>query len=936
MPLYVRTTVAVAALLAALSAVGQGLAQPWHEDFEGQQSSWREAGSDTQHRIIGHQRIQGDAHAGRSSEWIRLQADVGTYLYLAHDVGRPAIIDELAPSVWVKSDRPGIQIAVRIVLPRTNDPRTGQPLSTVINGTVYNDVGRWQQLQLADLPRLLTRQVHVLRMQYGPKVDQHEAYVDAVLLNVYNGPGTTNLWIDDLEVAGYVPRQNVQPLSVQPAANLTPVDPRGDRPDFRTNENGTVPFGPRDQAPPGDSRSEPPTTPVRLPSVQQVVSAPRHTVRLVQSILVVDDRPMLPRVIRHRGEPLEFLKQVGFNVVWLDRLPSPEILAEADRLGLWLICPPPRPEGAATSLPEFGPQYDGVLVWDLGDNLIEADLEPTARWADQVHAADHRCDRPLICRPRTDLRGFSRSANLLLIDRRPLGTSLEMSDYARWVRQQPLLASLGTPIWTTVQTQPNEALQQQLAGLEQGYAPPAVVSPDQMRLLAYTAVASGSRGLVFLSDSPLDLSDPDTRQRALTLELLNLELERIEPWAAAGTFVAEARSNFKEVSGAVLRTEHARMLMPLWFSRGAQCVPSQSAANAVTLVAPGVPEPFRAYELTPRGAQPLRRQRVDGGLSVTLDEFGLTSQILLANEPSVVGAVDRRATQIGRRIAELERSLAWHKFNTVQAVAGRLESRTRVAQAASWFNTARTDLQSCDAQLAANNAAGAARSAQRATRSLRLIERAYWDAAISKLVSPVTSPAAASFDTLPCHWRFYDRLRAGQRGPNLLVGGDFEDVKAMMQARWQHVLNPSPTVQTSVQLVQEAAHSGRLGVQLVVAPADPKNPPAAIEDPPIIFMSPPVQVQAGQIVCIHGWVQVRTDITASTDGLLIVDSLAGEALADRVHVEKSKEWRQFALYRVATRPGPLNVTFAMSGIGEAWLDDVAIEVLDQPAAMAQR
>ena len=88
-------------------------------------------------------------------------------------------------------------------------------------------------------------------------------------------------------------------------------------------------------------------------------------------------------------------------------------------------------------------------------------------------------NRPLICRPRTDLRGFSRLANVLLIDRRPLGTSFEFDKYATWGRQQPLLASLGTPIWTTVQTQTNEALRQQLALIEPGYAPPLSVAPSR-------------------------------------------------------------------------------------------------------------------------------------------------------------------------------------------------------------------------------------------------------------------------------------------------------------------------------------------------------------------------------------------------------------------------------------------------------------------------
>ena len=102
----------------------------------------------------------------------------------------------------------------------------------------------------------------------------------------------------------------------------------------------------------------------------------------------------------------------------------------------------------------------------------------------------------------------------------------------------------------------------------------------------------------------------------------------------------------------------------------------------------------------------------------------------------------------------------------------------------------------------------------------------------------------------------------------------------------------------------------------------------------MLFTSPAVQVEAGQIVCIHGWVHVPAPITASTDGLLVVDSLSGEALADRIG--QTKGWRQFALYRVAPQSGPMCVTFALSGIGEAWLDDVAIQVLEPRTATIQR
>jgi hypothetical protein len=104
---------------------------------------------------------------------------------------------------------------------------------------------------------------------------------------------------------------------------------------------------------------------------------------------------------------------------------------------------------------------------------------------------------------------------------------------------------------------------------------------------------------------------------------------------------------------------------------------------------------------------------------------------------------------------------------------------------------------------------------------------------------------------------------------------------------------------------------------------EPGKPPAQIESPPLWITSPPVAVQAGELLRIQGWVHVPRPITGSVDGLLIVDSLGGEALAGRI--DKTPRWQQFTLYRVAPQAGPVTVTFALTGIGEAWLDDVTIQ-----------
>ena len=75
----------------------------------------------------------------------------GTEVYLGHDVGRPQLIDELLVTAWVKADRPGIQLAAQVILPRTLDPRTGRPVSTILRGSTFSLPGQWQQLPYREL-----------------------------------------------------------------------------------------------------------------------------------------------------------------------------------------------------------------------------------------------------------------------------------------------------------------------------------------------------------------------------------------------------------------------------------------------------------------------------------------------------------------------------------------------------------------------------------------------------------------------------------------------------------------------------------------------------------------------------------------------------------------------------------------------------------------
>jgi hypothetical protein len=459
--------------------------------------------------------------------------------------------------------------------------------------------------------------------------------------------------------------------------------------------------------------------------------------------------------------------------------------------------------------------------------------------------------------------------------------------------------------------------------------------------LTQTAVAAGSRGLLFLSSSPLNAADPGTLQRAKSMTLLNLNLALVEPWAAAGSFLATADdSSEPRVTGTVLWAKRARLLLPIWSETGSQCVPGQSAANNISLKAPGVPESCNAYELTPGGLHDLPHTYATGGMQVTFNEFGLTSQVLLAQDSLVVNGLMRRSENIGQSAARIERELAAGKYYSTQAVMKQLgEPTTSAKQLRTWTDAAAKSLQMCDAQLAAKDNAAATLSADRAMRALRIIERLYWDEAVnndaarSKGISLVTSPATLSFETLPLHARLISRINRS-RGRNMLPGGNFDDPNLVLSSGWSNLPSVAPEsdrgnaplIQTSADLIPQAAHGGARGLRLTATPLTPESPPAMIETPPVRFVSPTVPAQPGQLVCIHGWVKVPKPITGSVDGLMIYDNFGGEALADRIG--QTAGWRPFILYRIAIQPGGVNVTFALTGLGEAQIDDVGIEVLE--------
>ncbi len=883
----------VLTVLAVLFSGGVLHAQStFREDFEGPAASWSVVSSDAAYRIAAQNRVRQGAYSGEACEQVQLLGNNGSFVYLGHPIRRARVIRELAPSLWLKADRPGLQVFARAVLPRTEDPRTGKPVTTLLPGDRYLQPGQWQPLAVRDVPGLLARQVRVLRSELGPQVDPREAYIDQLLVNIYGGPGLTTVSIDRLEVAGVV--------EPQPGAHAYLAAAYGQ------------------------------------PATQSTFNAPVRQVQLQGALLTVDGRPVLPRIIQHRGEPLDELARLGFNVVQLAEPATAALLAEARRLGIWLIAPPP--SVAQLEQAAITPQYDVVIAWSLGSHLTGEDLQRVRALARALRRHDPRAGRPLVADCHSDLRSYSRIADVLILGGSPIGTSLQLSDYPQWLTERTQFARPGTPIWCRIQTDYDPGLTAQWRTFA-GAPVSAALDSEQIRFLVYASLAAGARGFVFDSHRPLNTSDATTAERRLALEIANLDLRLIEPWATGGSTRTSAHASDPNVSGAMIQTERARLLLPLSAYPDDQFVPNRPPAGPLAFVVPGVPESNNAYALTPASLPPLRHQRVTGGIRVTQERTDSSSMLLMTSDAHVISSLTREIAQTRRRAAELKRQQAMQQFAAVEQVHRRLTPGTVVAvQCDRWLEEARASLAQCQVLWAASDFSGVYREARRTLGALGRVQRARWNESVATWPAKITSPFSVTYATLPYHAQFADRLRQSRVLPSRLPAGDMERLDEMLAAGWKHVEHPVPGVSTKVELSVSEPHSGRTALRLAVWPHEAEQAVTAVETAPVWITTPPVTLEAGQLVRIRGWVRVPQPITGSRDGLLIVDSLSGPALAQRVR--ETSGWQEFTLYRFAPESGPLIVTFALTGLGEVYLDDLSIEPIERAArgaaAQAQR
>ncbi len=696
--------------------------------FNGPEKSWQLLNTGVPVQILAQEITPGGARDGAGFERIVVAAPAGQSALLVCPISRVAVLDELQARLWVNASRPDVQIAVRIVMPRSLDAQRRGPATAIVRGSVYNRPGHWQELHLADVPRLLADQVRVMRAMPGASIDPHEAFVDAVVLLVPGSSTAMELGTDDLEVDG-IPLSPTAASSAQPTGKL-------------------VASKRKSRTPPGSGIVASGQQVVGVPD--KVVSASKEaTVRLQGTTLLVEGRAFLPRVIQWNGESLQFLANCGFNVVQLPAAPTPEQSADAQRYGLWFLCTPEHPDALART--GLGRADDRVLAWQLRDDALELDQNYSMRWAELVRERDTVFGRPVVITPQSNWGAVSKAADIL-IARHPRNGPLRPLEFEAWLEACPQKAQPGTPLWIGISTQADEAVQRQVSALTHVAAPPQCVDPQQLESSVQYACAHNARGFVFQSASSLSATDEPTQQRVVALSLINRRLQLIEPWLAGGKVVEQVPSSDGADTGVLLHVDRARLLIPLPSERGPQTKVKHDfgkpISNEVVFTVPGIPETSQMFYFSPAVMRTMDPQRIAGGTKITLPPTS-GGYVLMTEDPQVIQSLQQRISRDGAKTVQLEHDLA------VRCACASAYGTQRSAQLGFNAELAAREVATVDQQLAQSDSLLAAGQIEQAHNAVAVavhqIERA---TAAQRIAAAVpagleSNPLTTSSDTLP-------------------------------------------------------------------------------------------------------------------------------------------------------------------------------------------
>jgi hypothetical protein len=803
------------------------------DGFETAQPIWQREYSDTTVKLLAQDRSERAAHGGRLSEHFQFDAGLGSQFFVSYAVPRIPISEELSVGLHVRSTRAGVQIFGRVVLPADVDPDTKAPSYVLVPGTIFDQIDRWQRIELVQMLPAIERQARVLRASTRRPVRLDGAYLEKVVVNLMGGAGESEVFLDDLEITP-VPKDSL----------AGPSKP--------------------------ESSGKPAAVPRTADSGLNDGSLAAGRVRLGRNILekLGSDRRFqawIPTAIDAPGASVVKLRQAGLDVIIDDLNSDPERLKSAVDRGFLLMprlsgaTDPAGPDRLLKQISSY-PQRSSVAFWNIADHLgrhrdqktrevelerVRASLAAVRELDDVSHLLTATVDGELPAYARTPT-----GLDMVGIQPRFWASSQSFPETFQYLLQRKRLtvrSNVGGLFWAWIPASTPPEVVRNIWGED---TPPAwgtpPVQPEQLRLMTYLALSAGYRGIAYVGDA--DLTRPAGEALLLEMHFLNLEIDLCEEIIAQSVEVKSSllpmfpppapdlpsnatqqqtkrQKSTPEVppipgmgAGTIVMGERkGSLLLAGNFADGAQFQPSQLAVAQV-MITPVLPEGAQGFEISPGEVKVLEPKRVPGGIQFILDEFDTTRLILCTTDMGLYERIRTTVDRVRPRAVPLAIRQAELQLAAVKETHARLEAdgheiladadlkkrrkagiETKPPDAKDLLDKAEANIKAARDAWEREDYATAWAEARRAGRPLRHLMQNHWQQAYtaltkaadsinpkrpspsprsgkvpptpSLLVTPVSCPPFISFFTLPelYIWTDWIKGRPGYRFGRNLV-----------------------------------------------------------------------------------------------------------------------------------------------------------------------
>lgn len=605
--------------------------------------------------------------SGQASENIEIDAfRDNPIVRLEHALPKSAPIEDLDLKLQIRSSQAGAVVSLRIVFPKQTDPRNNRVLTALLRGESYLDPGDWQTLRVDVTESKFRARLARLRAELkGTPLNLENAYFDRVIIEPRLRRGTTEFFFDDLRWTGYASPQRV------------------------------------------------------IEQVGAESRAPKRRVQMAHDRLLIEGRPSILTFAPYHGEPIDRLRDIGLNVLWVDSYENSQLISELRQNGLWAMATPPREDGDAAAAGRLRLQLDkmnsndpGVLFWYVGTRVPGSADEIVRNHTALIRSAD-KLQRPIFADIASNRRSYSRMLDGVGLSRHPLHTEFTTLDYRHFLSQKIRQLLPGTFVTTWIQTEiePEDGVLR---------SPLPVIEPEQIRLLTWTALAAGVRGIGYWKSTGFDSTFPGARERELIIAITNQEIELLEPWLATQSVIeyrtvpvsgvetsrrrretdedepvfglgaieqrrlakeraAEIRrkKTTKRSSGsielAVIHGPNGQLLMPIWHDPETQFVPGQMATRQLEMIIPGIEDTATVWELSTTGVRTVRCTPTPSGKRIELDRFDQVAALVVSTDPNWGNILRSRINMIKVRSAALWLELAKARLERVRQVDRELQ-----------------------------------------------------------------------------------------------------------------------------------------------------------------------------------------------------------------------------------------------------------------------